>query len=58
MLHDVAEEKSTDLAGAVSALLDHAAAERRRALLDWFAQNVPPTMSSSADLVREDRDTR
>ncbi len=58
MLSDYAEEAGLDENAAVVAILNETALQRRRQLLDWFRNNSPVTSSNSADLIREDRDSR
>ena len=47
-----------DRANASATLLDELAMGRRKAMLDWFKQALPPTGANSVDLIREDRDAR
>jgi hypothetical protein len=58
LLRDYAEEAGEPLERAAAGLLNRAAAERRRHLLDWFAAHTKPSVVTGAELVREDRDGR
>lgn len=58
MLEDAAEETDGDLGRAASELLNQASMARRRQLLDWFAAHSPRSTTSSAEMIREDRDAR
>jgi len=51
-------EHGGDRASASATLLDELAMGRRKAMLDWFKQALPPTGADSVDLIREDRDAR
>jgi len=58
MLEDHCEAHGGDLAGAATSLLNEAALERRRQLLDWIRANAPKVPGDSTDMIREDRDAR
>ncbi len=58
LLEDYCAEAGADAAQAAVAVLDAAALDRRRAILDRFARESPPMHSDSVDLIREDRDGR
>lgn len=58
LLEDMAEERGVSVAEAGVAFLDEMALRRRAATLDWFAGKSVFSETSSADLVREDRDGR
>ncbi len=58
LLEDYCEESGGDPRQAAIAILNAAALERRKALLDRFARTSPNLTTDSADLIREDRDGR
>jgi hypothetical protein len=58
MIDDWAEESGLDRAGAVAALLDRAAAARRRDLMETLSVARMPAGYDSTALIREDRDAR
>ena len=58
LLEDYCSQAGADPGQAAVAILDAAALERRRALLDRFARESPRTRSDSVELIREDRDDR
>lgn len=58
LLEDVAEEHALTLGEAAVELLNRAAVRRRQNTLDWFAENTQHSTTSSADLIRADRDAR
>lgn len=58
MLEDVAEERGVDLAAAAAGVLNEMALRRRAATIDWFAGRSGFSETSSASLIREDRDGR
>jgi hypothetical protein len=58
LVEDAAEDSGGNLGAAVAELLNRAAMARRRQLLDWFAENAPRSGTSSAELIRADRDAR
>lgn len=53
-----AARRGLDPASAAAALLNEAALERRRALMEKFARLSPRVSGDSTDLIREDRDAR
>lgn len=57
-LEDLAEERGFSVAEAGAVFLDEMACRRRAATLDWFAGKSVFSDTSSADLIREDRDGR
>lgn len=57
-VEDSCEELGVTADKAIAAIIDTAALEHRRRLVDWFAANSPSTTSDSAALIREDRDGR
>ena len=58
LLEELAEEHGGDLADAARDVLDRAALERRRQLLDWLAAHSPKVPGDSTELIREDRNAR
>jgi hypothetical protein len=56
LLEDIAEEQGVGLGAAMTSLLNQAALRRRRETLDWFAQNTLVSKTTSAELIRADRD--
>ena len=58
LLEDYCEATGGDPQAAAVAILNAAALERRRTLLDRFAQASPRLPNDSAPLIREDRDGR
>lgn len=58
MLEDVAEERGVDLTTAAAEVLNEIALRRRAATMDWFAGRSGFSETSSASLIREDRDGR
>lgn len=58
LLEDFRDEAGGDAAQAAIAVLDAAAMERRRVLLERFASKSPAGASDSAQFIREDRDGR
>jgi hypothetical protein len=56
MLNDVAEEHGISFEAAAIALLNQAALARRKRTLAWFAEHTIASSTSSADLIRADRD--
>ncbi len=58
LLEDYCEATGGNPQDATAAILNAAALERRRALLDRFAKNSPRLSNDSAELIREDRDDR
>jgi hypothetical protein len=53
-----AARRGLDPAAAAAALLDEAALERRKALMEKFRRLSPRVSGDSTDLIREDRDAR
>jgi hypothetical protein len=58
MIAEYAEAMDTDEAAAVVRLLEDAALERRRRLINEMATRAPCVPGDSTELVREDRDAR
>jgi hypothetical protein len=58
MIEDYVEAYGGDAAGAVRRIVEAAAVERRKQLIEWFAERIPQLGDSSAELIREDRDAR
>ncbi len=58
LLEDYCEEFGVTVDQAAAAIINAAALERRKRLVEWFAANSPKTTSDSADLIRDDRDER
>jgi hypothetical protein len=57
LLHETAGVEG-DLGAAAETLLRERVIARRKALINWFAENAIVTTSDSVDLIREDRDGR
>lgn len=57
-VEDYCEEFGVTAEEAIAAIIDKAALDRRKRLIDWFAVNSPKSTSDSVDLIREDRDAR
>lgn len=58
MLEDLSEEKNISVGQAAAELLNEMARRRRAAILDWFEGKSTFSETSSATLIREDRDAR
>lgn len=58
LVRAVAQDRGVDTAGAMAIVLNEAARARRRAILDWFDGKSTYSETSSAALIREDRDAR
>lgn len=58
LVTDEARRHGLSPSQAITALLDAAALQKRRTLLDWFAKASPPSDTDSVELIREDRDGR
>lgn len=58
LLRVFVRDRGVDTATAIALLLNEVAREKREAVLRWFDDNARPSASSSADLIREDRDAR
>lgn len=58
LLTSTAREHGIDLAEAAARLLNEAARERRKSILNSFVGRSKHSSVSSADLIREDRDAR
>lgn len=58
LVRAVAQDRGVDTSTAMAILLNEAARARRRAILDWFDGKSTYSETSSAALIREDRDAR
>lgn len=58
LVRAVALERGVDTPTAMAIVLNEAARARRRAILDWFDGKSTYSETSSAALIREDRDAR
>lgn len=58
LIDDCVDIADGDLETALATLIESAALERRKNLMQWFADNSPKGSSSNVDLIREDRDGR
>jgi hypothetical protein len=58
MIDNHVEKHGGDRASACATLLDKLAMDRRKAVFEWFQQNMLPSDLDSVDLIREDRDSR